>query len=68
MNKTPEFKVGDKVISRIGIATVKDISVSNYTDVFIYKVENGTSVSYEMAYKLVKYEAWLLNKLKYILT
>jgi hypothetical protein len=55
MNKTPEFKVGDKVISRIGIATIEDISISNYTDAFIYKVANGTSVSFEIADKLVKY-------------
>jgi hypothetical protein len=55
MNETPEFKVGDKVISRIGIATIKDIIVSTYTNDFIYKVESGTAVCFEMANKLVKY-------------
>jgi hypothetical protein len=55
MNKKPEFKVGDKVISRIGIATIKDIIVAIYTNDFIYKVESGTAVRFEMANKLVKY-------------
>ena len=57
MNKQPEFKVGDRVISRIGIATVKDISISTFTDAYIYKVDNGTSVRYEFSDKLVKYES-----------